>query len=124
MQYVRPYRGRLAAALLCAVAGVGLQLWAPVLIGQAINCIVGPGDVNMTAVQPILVQLALAIVGSSIGSYAMTRLTNGVAYRTVRTIRDEAFARLQEVQENIHEKSSKKDKTNKIRHYKQFFVYV
>ena len=97
MQYVRPYRGRLAAALLCAVAGVGLQLWAPVLIGQAINCIVGPGDVNMMAVQPILVQLALAIVGSSIGSYAMTLLTNGVAYRTVRTIRDEAFARLQEV---------------------------
>lgn len=97
LQYVRPYRGRLVAALLCAVASVGLQLWAPVLIGQAINYIVGPGDVDMEAVYPILGQIALAVAGSCLGSYAMTLLTNNVAFSTIRGIREDAFRRLQEV---------------------------
>lgn len=97
LQYVRPARGRLGLALVCAIASVGLQLWAPVLIGDAINCMVGPGNVDMQAVYPLLWQIALAVAGSSIGSYCMTLLTNSVAYQTIRTIRTQAFARLQEV---------------------------
>lgn len=97
LTYVRPYRAQLVAAMLCAVASVGLQLWVPVLIGQAINFIVGPGDVDMGAVIPLLGQIALAVAGSCLGTYAMTLLTNSVAFNTIRQIREDAFSRLQEV---------------------------
>ncbi|MBD5559900.1 MAG: ABC transporter ATP-binding protein [Clostridia bacterium] len=95
--FIRPYRGKVALALLCAVVGVGLQLLAPVLIGDAINCIVAPGDVNMQALFPYMGYIALVVAGSALATCAMTRLTNTVAYNTVKDLRTAAFRKLQTV---------------------------
>lgn len=97
MVYLRPSRGRIALALLCAVGGVGLQLIAPILIGQAINFIVGPGNVDMLSVYPIIGLIALVVAGSAAATYAMTLLTNRVAYDTVKELRVQAFNKLQNV---------------------------
>ena len=43
-QYARPYAGYLIGGLLCAVASIALTLLGPVLIGKAIDQIVGPGQ--------------------------------------------------------------------------------
>lgn len=97
MTFIRPYRGRVILALLFAVIGVGLQLLVPVLIGNAINYMVGPGDVNMAAVLPYIGLIALAVAASAFATCMMTRLTNTVAYRTVKDMRTAAFRKLQSV---------------------------
>ena len=47
-QYARPYAGYLIGGLLCAVASIALTLLGPVLIGKAIDQIVGPGQVKFS----------------------------------------------------------------------------
>lgn len=97
LRYIRPYRGKVAGALIFAVFGVGLQLLVPVLVGDAINYMTGPGEVSMAHVMPYIGLIALAVAASAFATCMMTRLTNTVAYRTVKDLRVEAFNKLQQV---------------------------
>ena len=58
--YVRPYRASLAAACAGALASVLFTLLGPVFIGRAIDCIVGPGQVDFSGVLRYLALLAAA----------------------------------------------------------------
>ena len=42
-EYARPYVGYLIGGLLCAVVSIALTLLGPVLIGKAVDQLVGPG---------------------------------------------------------------------------------
>lgn len=97
LRYAKPYRGYIIGALLFAVANVSLTLYAPVLIGQAVDQIIGPGQVDFSSIGRILLLLSTVIVGASIFSWMMTRCTNVVTYRTVRDIRVALFDKLQQV---------------------------
>ena len=49
LSYTKPYGGYLAGGLVCAVISVLLSLWLPVLIGNAVDQIIGPGQVRFSA---------------------------------------------------------------------------
>ncbi len=97
LRYVRPYGGALVFALFSAVVSVGLSLVAPILIGQAVDLMVGVDNVDFDGIARILTKLACAIAGSSFFSWTMTHSTNRVAYCTVRDIRKEVFEKFQTV---------------------------
>ena len=50
MAYVKPYRMLLVGALLCAIVYVVMSLLSPVLIGQAVDGIIGPGNVDFAQI--------------------------------------------------------------------------
>ncbi len=95
LRYVKPYSPLLAAALVMAVISVVATLYAPVLVGDAVDLIIGKGRVDLDGIKPILVRLAAAVVITGISQWIMSLCTNKVSYNTVRDIREDAFANLQ-----------------------------
>lgn len=95
--YTKPHLGYLVGALLSAAVGVTLSLLAPVLVGDAIDYIVDKGRVDFSSVARILVILVVTIVFSTLFQWLVTLCTNTVAFRTIKDIRTDAFAKLQQV---------------------------
>ena len=50
LQYIRHYRIFLLLSVLCAAVSVALTLYSPILIGAAVDQVLGPGQVNFPAV--------------------------------------------------------------------------
>ena len=92
---LRPYGGWLAASLLLAAVTVALTLWLPVLIGRAVDCILGPGEVDFAALRGLLGRMALAIAGTAAAQWLMNICNNKLTYGITRDLRAEAFARIQ-----------------------------
>lgn len=95
--YTRPYRGYLIGALLSAVLSIAFTLWGPVLVGDAIDLILGPGNVQYAGILRILLVLCATILAGAVFQWLLSLCTNVVSYRTVRDIRRDAFDKLNEV---------------------------
>lgn len=93
-----PYGGKIVLSIVCALATVYFTLQVPILTGKAVDCIVGPGQVDMVSLQGFLEQMAVVIVITSIAQWIMNRLNNHITYQVTRELRDRAFARLQHMQ--------------------------
>ncbi len=93
--YVRRYYLLIASTILLAAIHVASSLYVPILIGNAIDLMVGEG---MAQIPAVIEQLLLAVIVAGIGGVAlwgMSNLNNRVAYNVVRDIRHDAFAKLQ-----------------------------
>ena len=60
--YLKPHLPVLALSLLLSLIAVALTLYVPILVGRAIDCIVGPGEVNFAALGPILTTIAVCVL--------------------------------------------------------------
>lgn len=92
--YTRPYQKFLIPALVACVIGVSLSLLAPVMVGRAIDYLVGPGQVAFGPVAQYLIALVAVIALSALFQYLMGILTNAVTYRTARDLRKAVFGKL------------------------------
>lgn len=97
MAYVKPYRMLLVGALLCAIVYVVMSLLSPVLIGQAVDGIIGPGDVDFAQIGRVALELAVVLLAGGFFQWLMTLFTNKVCYRTVKDLRTQVFSRIQHV---------------------------
>ncbi|WP_066686920.1 ABC transporter ATP-binding protein [Christensenella intestinihominis] len=95
--FLKPYYGYLVLALASAVISVAMSLWAPVLIGGAVDLIVGPGNVDFPGIVSILIKIGAAIGLSALFQWLMTRCTNHVTYFAVRDLRVRVFEKLKTV---------------------------
>lgn len=92
---LRPYRLRLALALLLATIVVVSTLYVPILSGRAVDAIVGPGQVDFDSLEKTLCIICLLLCVTSAAQWTMNAITNRVAYDVVRDIRVSAFDKLQ-----------------------------
>lgn len=97
LSYTKPYLGFLVLTLVSAVVSVTLSLLVPVLIGDAVDLIIGPGSVDFEGLPMILWWLAGCIVGSSLFQWLMSYFTNIITYRTVKDLRIQLFNKLNAV---------------------------
>ncbi len=97
MRYIRPHLPKLLASLLLSLIVVVLTLNLPILVGRAIDCIVGAGQVDFGALARVLQTLAVCIVLTAAAQWLQSDLNNRVTYATVRDIRRDAFARIQQL---------------------------
>ena len=95
--FLKPYYSYLVLALASAVISVAMSLWAPVLIGGAVDLIVGPGNVDFPGIVSILIKIGAAIGLSALFQWLMTRCTNHVTYFAVRDLRVRVFEKLKTV---------------------------
>ncbi len=95
LRYVRGYWYYLAASILLALLVVVLTLCVPRLTGNAVDCIVGKGQVDFAALTHILRLITAVIVGNSIAQWAMARCNNRLTYNVTQDIRNDAAERLQ-----------------------------
>ena len=92
--YLAPHRAKLAASLACSCLVVVSTLLVPVLSGQAVDCVVGAGNVDAARLFGVLRELALAIVVTIVSQWLLTALTNRIAYDVVLDMRTSAFAKI------------------------------
>ena len=74
-----------------------LTLYIPILTGNAIDYIVGKGNVDYSAVFSICKKIAFAIGVTVVAQWLMNVCNNKITYSVVRDIRDDAFAKIQKL---------------------------
>lgn len=97
MYYVKPYRKFLIGAAFCAIISISLALYTPILIGQAIDKMIGFGMVDAAGIIQILIILAAVILCSALFQWLLTICTNIITFRTVRDLRNDAFEKISKV---------------------------
>ena len=97
LKFISPYKGKIILMLLMALFTVAFTLYTPILIGEGVDTIIGPGNVKTKALLRILGTLAMVVLGTAVTQWIMNLLTNQVTYGVVQDIRNQAFSHLQEV---------------------------
>ena len=92
-----PYLHYLILSLVFAVITVGFTLYAPILIGDAVDFIVGKGQVDFGKILQILVKLAVIIGVTSVAQWLMNLCNNQITYRVLKDVRMNAFEHLQKL---------------------------
>ena len=95
LQRIRPYWAGVAASLVLATVYVVMTLYIPILVGNAIDCIVDMGRVDFSAMKGFLWQVAACSLIAAVSQWIMSQINNRMTYRVTRDIRDEAFRHIQ-----------------------------
>lgn len=93
--YVGRYRGYLVASLALCVITVASTLYVPILTGNAVDLLLGPGAVDFAALWPILAGILALVALTALAQWLMGLCNNRLTYCTVRDIRHDAFAHIQ-----------------------------
>ena len=94
---IRPYLHFFLLSLVFAVISAVLTLYAPILIGDAIDRILGKGNVDFEGIGTILLKLGGIILVTSVAQWLMNLCNNHITYRVVKDVRTQAFAKLQKL---------------------------
>ena len=95
LRYLKKYWLLLILSLLFAALTVAMTLYLPILIGQAVDLIVAPGQVEFSTIARLLLKMGILIGATALSQWIMNACNNRITYRTVRDIRSDAFARLE-----------------------------
>lgn len=95
LEYIRPQWFRVLLSLLMAVISVALTLYLPVLTGRGVDHILGPGKVEFTEIFAILRTMLIAILLTAAAQWIMNIANNRIVYTVTRSIREEAFQKIE-----------------------------
>ena len=97
LRYIRRYWGYLGASIILAAVTVALTLYLPILIGQAVDRIVGKGAVDFAGIFVILRKMAVIIGLTAVAQWMMNACNNKITYNVIRDIRTEAFEKIEKL---------------------------
>ena len=87
--------GLVVLSVLLAAVTVALTLYVPVLIGRAIDLIVGPGQVDMPGILRLILRIAIVVAATAAVQWVVNTINNKITFQVVRDVRAQAFAKLQ-----------------------------
>ncbi|MFT3952491.1 MAG: ABC transporter ATP-binding protein [Oscillospiraceae bacterium] len=111
---IKPYRGLVLLVFVLSAAAAATELFIPILTGKAVDCVVGAGDVDFSAMKKITAEIIAAALVSAACWRAQGVLTNRLAFFTVRDIRTRAFARLTNARLSAIDKHARGDLVSRI----------
>ncbi len=94
---LRRYGVAMIGSLILALAYVAMTLYIPILVGEAIDSIIGVGKVDFAAVGLCLLKIGICTGTAALAQWVMSTLNNRVTYRLTRDIRNEAFDHIQKL---------------------------
>ncbi|MEK4515640.1 ABC transporter ATP-binding protein [Paenibacillus sp. FSL H8-0122] len=113
-QYTREYRKITYGAIFCAILSVVASLIGPLLIGRAIDHMIGPDRVEFLEILRLLLILgSVYLVGSFFG-WLLTYYTNKLAFRTVYDLRRELFDKLDALPLKFHDNHPQGDSISRF----------
>ena len=95
LDYIGKYKIFLLLSIILAAISVALTLYIPILTGNAVDCILGPGQVDFAGILVILKKMAVIILLTAIVQWLMNACNNKITYQVIRDVRDEAFRKLE-----------------------------
>ena len=97
LRSIRPYRGGVLLSLALALVTVALTLYVPILTGEAVDQILGPGQVDFSALAAILFRILWVVAVTALAQWLMNHINNRITYQVVKDIRTQAFGRMEEL---------------------------
>ena len=95
LSFLRPYRLLVALSLLFAFITVALTLYLPILIGDAVDFIIGPGEVYFDRIASLFGLMGAVILCNALSQWLMNVCNNHITYRVSMDIRSRAFAQVE-----------------------------
>ena len=95
LKYIGKYKYLLPVSILLALATVALTLYVPILIGDAIDLMIGVGQVDIQKVIEILLLAVVLIGATALSQWLMSMINNRIAYHVARDVRRDAFAKIE-----------------------------
>ncbi len=95
MLRIKNYWVYLIISILMAIVTVASTLYVPIVVGNAIDYIVGPGNVDFASVRDVLTKLSVVIIVTAVSQWIMNICNNKITYHVTRDIRDEAIEKIE-----------------------------
>lgn len=95
LDYIGVYKWLVLLSLGLAAVTVATTLYAPILVGQGVDLILGPGNVDFAGLFGILKKICVVIVITALAQWLMNHINNQITYRVVKDIRTKAFNHLE-----------------------------
>ncbi len=103
LRYVAAYKILIFASITLAVVSAVLMLYAPILAGNVVDCIIGPANVDFEKIGELLVKLLIVIIVTAAFQWFMYGVNNRITFRVVRDVRNDAFEKLQTLPFEYHD---------------------
>ena len=114
LSYIGKYKLLLPISMLFALITVALTLYVPILIGDAIDMIIGEGAVNFDGIRPLLIKAAILIGITALSQWLMSTINNRIAYHVARDIRNDAFSHIERLPLSYIDSHSRGDTVNRV----------
>jgi ATP-binding cassette subfamily B protein len=95
LHYVSRYRLLMGLSILFAAATVALTLYVPILIGNAIDRIIGKNNVDFAGVRLLLIKIGITVGITALLQWLMNTINNKITFQVIRDVRDEAFKKIE-----------------------------
>lgn len=95
LSYCQPYMKLIVVLMVLSIASVVLTLVTPVLLGQAIDILIGKGAVDFNQLIEKLIVIAVIILLGAVIQWIMGQLTNTVTYQITNDLRNRVFDKIQ-----------------------------
>lgn len=95
LRYIGKYKIFLGLSILFATVSVICTLYIPILVGNAIDCIVAKGNVDFEKIFVILNKTVAVIIIAALVQWFMSICNNKITYNVVRDIRKEAIRKIE-----------------------------
>lgn len=82
-------------SIILAAVTVALTLYTPILIGDAIDLIVGRGNVDFDGIFKLLLKIGIIVGATALIQWLMNTINNRITYHIVRDIRNETFRKIE-----------------------------
>lgn len=94
---LKKHKLSMAATILLAAVTVALTLYVPVLVGQAIDCIVTKGDVDFEKIAVITLKIGISVTITAAAQWIMSIINNKITYDVIHDMRRDAFYKIQKL---------------------------
>jgi ATP-binding cassette subfamily B protein len=95
LHYMQRYWLLLALSIFLAAVSVVLTLAVPILVGRAIDQILGKDRVNFQGILSLLLQIGVIVGATALLQWVMNTLNNKITFQVIRDVRDEAFRKIE-----------------------------
>ena len=92
---IKRYWVFLVLSVIMATVTVASSLYVPILVGDAIDYIIGPSNVDFQAVAGVLAGIGVVIGITALSQWIMNICNNKITYHVTRDIRDEAIEKIE-----------------------------
>ncbi len=114
LSYIGRYKYLLPISFLLALITVALTLYVPILIGDAIDLIVGKGQVDFGGIMSKFTLAAILIGATALSQWLMSTINNRIAYHVVRDMRNDAFTKLERLPLSYIDTHAHGDTVNRV----------
>ena len=94
---LKKHKLSIAATILLAAVTVALTLYVPVLVGQAIDCIVTRGDVDFEKIAVITLKIGISVTITAAAQWIMSIINNKITYDVIHDMRRDTFDKIQKL---------------------------